>query len=114
MRPQIHHSICRYVLFAILSIVFSCDRFHEDSIQPLLTQAEYYTLPGSSVVVDLTSIAKQSFANSSLTISKSPTRGVLSKLENLLLKYKPGLDFTDGEDQFTFSITADGNIIPRR
>ena len=111
MRSRVQHSIHRYAQVVIFSLIFSCDWFHEDSIRPTLAQVEYNTLPGSSVVIDLTSLAKQSFSKSSLTVSKSPSRGVLSTLDDLLLKYKPGLDFTEGEDQFILSISAKGKLI---
>ena len=99
----------------ILLAIHSCDTFKDDSIQPekqvTFSQTEYYVLPGSSVVIDLESIVKQSFTDASLNISQTPLRGELSHLDVLLLKYTPDSEFLDGKDEFVFSVISDQKVI---
>ncbi len=60
----------------ILLAIHSCDTFKGDEIEPekqvTFSQTEYYVLPGSSVVIDLESIVKQSFTDATLNISQTP------------------------------------------
>lgn len=99
----------------VLLAILSCDTFKDDSIQPekqvSFSQTEYYILPGSSVVIDLETIVKQSFTDASLNISQAPMRGELSQLDVLLLKYTPGSEFLEGKDEFVFSVISDQKVI---
>ena len=110
MQPLKHHA----TLLVLLTIL-SCDSFKEDFIEPakqvILSKTEYYVLPGSSVVIDLESAVKQSYANASLKISQNPLRGTLSQLGTLLLKYYPAYEFRDGKDQFVFSVISNSEVI---
>jgi photosystem II stability/assembly factor-like uncharacterized protein len=99
----------------VLQAILSCDTFKDDSIQPekqvSFSQTEYYILPGSSVVIDLESVVKQSFTDASLNISQAPMRGELSHLDVLLLRYTPGAEFLEGKDEFVFSVMRDQKVI---
>ena len=112
---KIARYIRRFSASLILLVILSCESFKEDEIQPedLVTfnQTDYYILPGSSVVIDLSSIVKQSFITADLSISQDPSRGELSQLDTLLLKYKPGADFTEGKDEFILSASTNGKIL---
>jgi photosystem II stability/assembly factor-like uncharacterized protein len=79
--------------------------------QVVFSETEYYTLPGSSIVIDIKSVIKQSYINATLIITQDPNRGELSQLETLLLQYKPGADFTEGKDQFVFSVLSNGRAV---
>jgi hypothetical protein len=95
MRRNLRLLKSRASLLVLLAIL-SCDTFKDDTIPPAkqitFSQTEYYVLPGSSVVIDLESIVKQSFIDASLNISQAPLRGELSHLDVLLLKYTPALN----------------------
>jgi hypothetical protein len=99
----------------VLLTVLSCDTFKEDFIagkQVTFSKTEYYVLPASSVIIDLESAVKQSYTNASLQISRNPSRGTLSHLGTLLLKYDADREFPNGyKDQFDFSVLSDGNVI---
>lgn len=99
----------------VLLTILSCDTFKEDFIEPgnqvIFSTTEYYVLPGSPLVIDLESAIKESYTNTSLTVSENPKRGTLSKLGTLLLKYYPGHKFLEGEDQFVFSILSNNEVI---
>jgi hypothetical protein len=74
---------------------------------PALEETQYHTILGSSLIIDITSFAKQSL---SISYSK-PTRGTLSTVDSLLLKYRPAFDFKDGEDQFVLTARHNGKIL---
>jgi len=96
----------------MLQLPLACDSLENgDGIRPTLAQSEYYTLPRSSVIIDLTSLANQSYTNASISISGNPSKGELTQVDALLFKYKPAADFTNGEDQFDASVKSDGNIV---
>ena len=71
----------------------------------------FYILPGSSVVIDLYEIVKQSSTNGSLSISQDPLRGRVSRLDTQFLKYKPAAGFTQGEDEFVISVSNIGTVL---
>jgi photosystem II stability/assembly factor-like uncharacterized protein len=114
MRGNIRLLKSRASLLVLLAIL-SCDTFKDDSIQPekqvTFSQTEYYVLPGSSVVIDLEAIVKQSFTDATLNISQAPLRGELSHLDVLLLKYTPDSEFLEGKDEFVFSVMRDQKVI---
>jgi hypothetical protein len=66
MRRTLKASVSLLVLVTILS----CDSFKEDFIEPakqvIFSTTEYYVLPGSSVVIDLQSVIKQSYTERQL------------------------------------------------
>lgn len=117
MRTNINHLTNYFILLVILSAIVSCDSFKEDSIklenQVTFTQSEFYTVPGSAILIDLKSIIEKSFSNGTLTVSENPQRGVLSSVDTFLLKYRPGQDFLEGEDHFVLSVVRDGKILTR-
>ena len=114
MKKRVNLVIKGFSLFLILQFIFACDSFKEDSIQPenlvKFTQTEFYTLPGSSIIIDLGGIIERSFVNASISVSKAPTRGTLSVMNESLYKYKPFEDFQGGEDHFDVSVVHDGKI----
>ena len=104
----------RVSLLALLAVL-SCESYNGALVEPenqvTFSQTEYYIVPGSSIVIDLESVIKQSFATASLKISQNPYRGELSQVGALLLKYRPGREFIEGRDQFVFSVISNGEII---
>jgi alpha-tubulin suppressor-like RCC1 family protein len=104
-----------FVTSILLLVILSCDSFKEDFIEPrnqvTFSQTEYYILPSSSIIIDQKSLIKESFSNVSLNVSQNPMRGELSSLDTFLLKYKPAPDFTEGKDQFVFSVLSDGKVL---
>ncbi len=112
MKSSVVNFVRRYAIMVIVQIIFACDSLEKgDEIRPTLAQSEYYTLPRSSVIIDLTSLANQSYTNASISISGNPSKGELTQVDALLFKYKPAADFTNGEDQFDVSVKSDGNIV---
>ena len=115
MRTRIIKTIRRFATNLLLLVIVSCDSFKEDFIQPenqvTFTQKEYYILPGSSIIIDQKSLIKESFSNVTLSVSQNPMHGELSSLDTFLLKYKPGPGFTEGKDQFVFSVLSDGSVL---
>ena len=115
MRTRVILAIRRFVINLLLLVIVSCDSFKEDFIQPenqvTFSQTEYYILPGSSIIIDQKSLIKESFSNVTLSVTQNPKRGELSPLDTLLLKYQPGPDFTEGKDQFVFSVLSDGSVL---
>lgn len=105
----------RYTACIILLSIVSCDSFKEDFIEPgnqvTFSQTEFYIVPGSSIIIDQKSLIKESFANVSLTVSSKPTRGQLLPLDAPLVKYKPGPGFSEGQDQFVFSVVSNGKVL---
>jgi photosystem II stability/assembly factor-like uncharacterized protein len=103
------------VLF--LTVLIACDPFGEDSLakdkQVTFNQTEYYVLPGTCVVIDLKSFVSQSFIKAKLKITNEPTRGHLSTLDTLLLRYQPDTIFREGSDQFTITILSKDKVITR-
>jgi len=97
----------------VLLTILSCDTFKEDFIggKQVIFKTEYYVLPSSSLVIDLESAVKQSYTNGSITISQNPSRGTLSQLGTLLLKYYPAREFLEGQDQFVFSVVSNNEVI---
>src|SRR5688572_21879733 len=112
MKKRVNLMIKGFSLFLILQFIFACDSFREDTIpsQNLVkfTQTEFYTLPGSSIIIDLSGIVERSFVNATISVSNAPTRGTLSVLNASLYKYKPFEDFEGGEDHFDVSVVHDG------
>lgn len=110
-----HRPNQQLILLIILSAIISCDSFTEDSIKPenqvTFTRSEFYTLPGSAIIIDLHSIVEQSFATVTISISKDPVRGTLSMVDTMLLKYRPGRAFQGGEDHFDLSAEYEGKIL---
>jgi hypothetical protein len=98
----------------VLVTILSCDSFKEDFIEPakqvIFSTTEYYVMPGSSVVIDLQSVIKQSYTNVSLSISQNPLRGTATQL-GTLVKYYPSHEFLEGMDQFVFSVLSGGEVI---
>ncbi len=108
--------INRFIQLVIISAIVSCDSLTEhDSIKPekqfTFTQSEFYTLPGSSIIIDLNSIVEQSFVTATISISEDPIRGTLSKVDARLLKYRPSRAFQGGEDHFDLSAEHEGKIL---
>jgi photosystem II stability/assembly factor-like uncharacterized protein len=105
----------RFILLIIILAVLSCDSLTgPDNVTPeKFTQSDYYTLPGSSVIIDLESVIDQSFLNGTLSIFENPKRGTLSNVTTTLLKYKPGREFREGEDRFVLSVVSDGKILAK-
>lgn len=104
------HSAVSLMLIAILS----CDSFKEDFIEPekqiIFSQTEFFTLPGSSIAIDLKSVIEQSFTDVSLQITGNPSRGALSR-DSFLLKYVPNLEFQEGKDEFTVTAMNNGEVL---
>jgi hypothetical protein len=102
-------SIC-----AALVVVLGCDSFKEDFIRPedevTFSQTEFYAVPGSSVVIDLNSVIKQSFTNAVIEFSR-PEHGLLSQLDPVLLEYTPNIQFLEGNDHFVLSVYKDGTLL---
>ncbi|HEX6891130.1 MAG TPA: hypothetical protein VF141_10555 [Chryseolinea sp.] len=101
-----------------LLFVVACDSFREDFIKPenqfTLSQTEYYILPQTSTIVDLSSAIQQAFTDASLTISEPPGHGVVVQIDTLLLKYTPDQTFNQGTDQFVLSVVlADGSTLKK-
>ena len=109
----------RVTLLVFILAVISCDSLtEEDEIkrekQVSLTQSVYYILPGSSTIIDLESIIKESFLNATLSVSGNPQRGTLSELSPFLLKYRPSRAFQEGEDHFDLSLMNGGKILAKK
>ncbi|HEX6889938.1 MAG TPA: hypothetical protein VF141_04580, partial [Chryseolinea sp.] len=103
----------RRSVWLVLVVVVGCDSFKEDFIEPTnqvtFSQTEFYILPGTSTVIDLRSVIKQSFVSASVTISENPEKGELTQMDPFVLKYTPSVDFTDQIDRFVFSaVLVDG------
>jgi photosystem II stability/assembly factor-like uncharacterized protein len=112
MKTSAIHPTKYSVLLLVLSIVVSCDSFDDsDSVEPSISKADYYTLPGSSVIIDLTSLGEQSFSSASLTVSSQPLLGKLTPVDDLLFKYSPAWDFQSGSDNFVVTVISDGKIL---
>jgi hypothetical protein len=112
MRIRATQSIRSYALFMLVTFMFSCDSFEDnDSIKPALTQSDYYTLPGTSIIIDISSFTKQSYTDLSVSISGNPTKGELTTVDPLLLKYKPSWEFEEGEDQFVLTAKRKDKIL---
>ena len=100
----------------VLVLIFACNSCDEDSpgsgtIKIPFSPIEFYTIPSSSIIIDLKSIIKQSFVGTSLTISQSPAKGSLTKLDASIYKYTPATHFTYGQDHFVYSaVLSDGLI----
>ena len=95
-------------------MALGCDSFKEDFIQPdnevTFSQTEFYAVPGSSVVIDLSSVIKQSFTNAVIEFSR-PEYGLLSQLDPMLLEYTPNIKFLEGKDSFVLSAYKDGMLL---
>jgi hypothetical protein len=89
----------------------ACDSFSPEPPDQIIFSTDYYTLPGSSTVIDLKSVIEQSYANISLSVSQEPLRGALTELDPFLLKYEPGPDFKEGSDQFVLSAVFDNTTV---
>lgn len=104
-------------LVVLLTLLASCDPFKEDLITPdkqLTVNAsvmDYYILPGSSAVIDLSSIVSASFTTATLKVSENPTIGKLTSLDDLTLKYEPLATFNQGDDQFKISFINEGKVL---
>ncbi len=97
-----------------LVVLLACDSFKEEFIQPVdevtFSQTEFYAVPGSSVVIDLNSVIKQSLTNAVIEFSR-PEHGVLSQLDPVLLEYTPNVKFLEGKDSFVLSAYKDGALL---
>jgi hypothetical protein len=97
-----------------LVLVLGCDSFKEDFIRPdnevTFSQMEFYAVPGSSVVIDLNKVIKQSFTNAVIEFSR-PEHGLLSQLDPILLEYTPNIKFLEGKDSFVLSAYKDGTLL---
>lgn len=114
MQERVNRAIIRKFLFLFVALVYSCDTFEgNDVIKPTLEQTQYHTFPGSSLIIDITSFTKQSLSIS-IDITSKPTRGTLTQVDLLLLKYRPSFDFKEGEDQFVITASHNGEIIARQ
>ena len=95
-------------------MALGCDSFKEEFIQHdnevTFSQTEFYAMPGSSVVMDLNSIIKQSCTNAVIEFSR-PEHGLLSQLDSMLLEYTPNIKFLEGKDFFVFSAYKDGALL---
>jgi hypothetical protein len=102
----------------IIAAIISCDSLTEsDSIIPekqvTLALSDHYILPGSSTIIDLESVIKESFSNATISVSENPQRGRLSQVNRFLLKYMPWREFEEGEDHFVLSVVSDGKILAK-
>ena len=114
MKTSVIHPRRFCILLFGLSAIVSCDSFDSvDKILPDLTKSDYYALPGSSVIIDMTSLGNQSFSSVSLTVSVLPSRGKLTPIGDLLFKYEPGREFQSGQDQFVVTAKSDGKILAK-
>jgi len=111
MKARVIHGDSRYLLILMLQILFACDYLDKDDIYPTLTQSDYYSIPGSSIIIDLTSLGNQSFTNASVKISKEPASGQLTQVDELLFKYKPRADLMSGEDQIDITVASHGKTV---
>jgi len=97
-----------------LVVFLGCDSFEEGPVQPdkevTFPQTEFYTVPGSSVVIDLQLTIKQSFPNAVIEFSR-PEHGMLSQLDPMLLEYTPNVKFLEGKDSFVLSAYKDGTLL---
>jgi len=100
-----------------LLVLLACDSFKEEFIQPdnqvTFSQTEFYAVPGSSIVIDLNSVIKQSFTNAVIEFS-SPEHGLLSQLDPMLVEYTPNIKFLEGKDFFAFSVYKNGTLLKTR
>jgi hypothetical protein len=105
----------RYVVGVALLVVSSCDFFEQDALLPekqvVAGQTEYFILPGTSVVIDLKSVIKDSYVNGSLRITQSPTRGNLTDLGEQLYRFTPNTNFTQGKDQFNVTVFSGTKVV---
>ncbi len=112
MKTRAIHPKRYSILLFVLSAIVSCDSFKDDDlIRPALGKSDYYTHPGSAVIIDMTSLANQSFSSVSLTVSKLPSRGKLTPIDGLLFKYEPRREFQEGEDHVVFTAKSEGKIL---
>jgi hypothetical protein len=111
MTTRLLSAIRRNGIYLTFVVVLGCDSFREDFIEPqnqvAFSQTEFYTLPGTSVVIDLKSTIKRAFTPVSLTISGNPTKGTITKIDPLILKYTPKPEFIEGTDEFVFAVVFD-------
>ena len=92
----------------LLLLFVACDSFEpEREGQITFETNEYYVLPGSSIIIDLKSVVKQSFTPVTLSVAQDPLRGTLTQLDPFLLKYTPNFDFIEGQDQFIMAAVLD-------
>ena len=117
MSARVKNLINRFILQVILSAIISCDTLESDFITPenqaTFAQSDYYTLPGSTIIIDLKSIVKESFNNATLTITENPKRGTLTRADPYLYKFKPAKDFEEGEDHFVLALVRDGKVLTK-
>jgi len=111
MRQKVFHQ-CG-ITFAILALcIVGCDTYPEDDVVgPPTETTDYYTLPNSIVLIDLSRLADQLFKVATLTVSSTPTRGQLVPVDQRLLKYQPDWDFRDGEDSFVVTAKNNADVI---
>jgi photosystem II stability/assembly factor-like uncharacterized protein len=114
MRTLLVSLLRRKSICLALVAVLSCDSFKEEFNQPdnevTFSQAEFYLVPGSSVVIDLQSVIKQSLTNAVIEFSH-PGHGLLSQLDAMLLEYTPNIKFLEGKDSFVLSAYKDGTLL---
>lgn len=104
-------------LIAITGITISCDPFENDAI-PIDQQVvfnpgnnRHYILPNSSAIIDTRAFFQSLLTNVNLRITTNPVRGVLTRVDDFLLKYEPFPDFTDGKDRFIYSAVSSGGTV---
>ena len=104
-----------FVLELLLILMLACDTFQEDAISPdkliEFGQTDFYILPGTSAVIDISSIVERTFTKGAVVIAKQPGQGILTKLNSLVLIYKPHINFTEGTDVFDVSVTDNGKTL---
>ena len=74
---------------------------------------EYYTIPGSSIIIDLRPAIDQPFSSITLRILKNPAKGTLKQVDTALFKYTPYTNFGEGNDTFELSAVLDNKTILR-
>lgn len=109
-------------LFYILFIIgcFACEKVGTD-VEPVVknpddpaglvenTQSVYYTLQGSTVLVDVPSIVDINQSVTSITITKKPTYGAAIFNENNLLEYEPLASVVEANDQIEMEVKTANN-----
>ena len=107
----------------MLVAIIACNSCEEDSpnptqlpfpdTQPPFSEIEFYTIPESSIIIDLEDFIKQSFVGTSLTISRSPAKGWITELDAYIYKYTPATHFTSGQDHFVYSVVLSDGLIKK-
>ena len=111
---QKSRSVSQSPLWIVLVIIVACDHHEEDFIPNASligsSKSEYYFLRGTSVVIDVNAIVKESF-NTTIAISKTPDNGELITLDASTLRYKPSAHFVTGSDKFALSVSRNNGLV---